>query len=251
MPGAYSAVDEHERLAFAFVDVVHPVIGRIRVGEEPSRVRLSSSHGNWAGFVGEIASATRYWPAWPSRERSWEQGVRERSFRHFVPRLVVVPPVQIPLIRTGFHVVPEVELRVGRASDLALGLEEDEGWRCGPYMELTEVVATCRGGRPAARSTGLHEAPKRLHHPARRLLRQKEPVALELVDLHVPKRGLPTLQFLPRKRDVLQAPEKERRPVREGGPVRQIERSQSLAPAIQPGRAALAARAEGDGCALQ
>ena len=45
------------------------------------------------------------------------------------------------------------------------------------------------------------------------------PAIPELADLDIPKRRLPPLQFLPQERDVLQAPENERRLVREGGAV--------------------------------
>ncbi len=74
--------------------------------------------------------------------------------------------------------------------------------------------------------------PNRLHHPFRRLLRQKVPAILEVRELHGPKRRPSPLQFLPPERDVLHAPENQRRLSAKAARSCQIERSQSLAPTI-------------------
>ena len=60
------------------------------------------------------------------------------------------------------------------------------------------------------------EVPERRHDPVGRFFREKVPAVLKLVQLMIRQRGLPPLEFLPSERNVLQAPEKERRLVGKG-----------------------------------
>ena len=61
-----------------------------------------------------------------------------------------------------------------------------------------------------------HEVAERRHDPVGRFLREKVPAVLELMQLMVRQRGLLSFELLPSERDVLQAPEKQRRLVGEG-----------------------------------
>ena len=60
------------------------------------------------------------------------------------------------------------------------------------------------------------EVPEHRHDPVGRLFREKVPAVLKLVQLMIRQRGLPPFEFLPSERNVLQAPEKERRLVGKG-----------------------------------